>query len=295
MEDKKYTVLASSGDNQLGGEDFDDCLMDHLIKNFETKYPHKLEATDKRRLRRQCERAKKDVSVYFEFELVLERVCGTNIDLKETVTRQMFDKLTEHLCLRVLEPVKQCLKQAELKPKDIDKVVLVGGSSRLSAVQDVLRKYFHGKELHVRTNPDEAIAYGAAIQAAISSGKYGDNPPCIVDITPFSLGTEVVGNRLAIVTPKNTQLPSKNIGTFRTAHDFQTAVTVFVYQGENETEADKNTLLGEFTLKDLKRARAGKVKFDVTFSIDEDGILTVTALEKGTKNFGNIRIDRCVK
>jgi molecular chaperone DnaK (HSP70) len=295
MEDKKYTVLASSGDNQLGGEDFDDCLMDHLIDNFESKYPRKLEATDKRRLRRQCERAKREVSVHFEYEVVVERVGGTNTDLKETVTRPMFNKLTKHLCSRVLEPVEQCLKQAKLQPEDIDKVVLVGGSSRLSAVQDVLRKYFHGKKLHDRTNPDEAIAYGAAIQATISSGKYGDNPPCIVDITPFSLGIEEVGNKFKIVTPKNTQLPSTHTAVFRTAFDLRTAVKFTVYQGENTTEADKNTLLGEFKLYDIRLAPAGQVKFDVTFSIDEDGILTVTAVEQGTQNMGKIKIDRYVK
>jgi molecular chaperone DnaK (HSP70) len=296
MEAKKYTVLASSGDNQLGGEDFDDCLMEHLINNFESKYPHKLEATDKRRLRRQCERAKREVSVHFEYEVVVERVGGTNTDLKEIVTRPMFNELTNHLCLRVLKPVEQCLKQAELQPEDIDKVVLVGGSSRLSAVQDVLRKYFHGKKLHVRTNPDEAIAYGAAVQAAISSGKYGDNPPYIIDITPFSLGVGIRGNKLFIVTPKNTQLPSTNTNkTFETADDFQTAVSFRVYQGENIAEADKNTFLGMFILYGVRSAPAGQVKFDVTFSIDEDGILTVTAAEQGTKNVGKIKIDRCVK
>jgi molecular chaperone DnaK (HSP70) len=295
MEAKKYTVLASSGDNQLGGEDFDDCLMDHLIDNFESKYPRKLEATDKRRLRRQCERAKREVSAHFEYEVVVERVGGTNTDLKEIVTRPMFNKLTNPLCSRVLKPVEKCLKQAELQPEDIDKVVLVGGSSRLSAVQDVLRKYFRGKELHVRTNPDEAIAYGAAIQAAISSGKYGDDPPCIVDITPFSLGIGLVHNKFSIVTPKNTQLPSQNTCVYVTVYDFQGSIWFPVYQGENMVEADKNTLLGKFILYDIRRAPAGQVAFDVTFNIDEDGILTVTGLEQGTKNMCKIKIDRCVK
>ncbi|KAF4521104.1 hypothetical protein B566_EDAN009059 [Ephemera danica] len=295
MEKKRYTVLASYGDNKLGGEDFDDILMDHLVQKFEEKHPLKLDPRDKRRLRRQCERAKRDLTDYYEGEIVVERVAGTISDLRETVTRKQFLSLTSDLFPRVLMPVKQCLQDAKLRPSDIDEVVLVGGSSRLLPIQELLSDFFRGKKLHVRTDPDEAIAFGAAIQAAISSGQHGDNPPVIREITPMSLGVGVHGNKMHVITPKNTPLPTKATYRFQTVENYQEEVVIEVYQGENVNSASKNTLLGTFTMHNIRKAPAGQVQLDETFSINEDGILSVTAVEVGTKNVVQVKVQKPVK
>ncbi|KAF4524214.1 hypothetical protein B566_EDAN013334 [Ephemera danica] len=294
MEKNQYTVLSSHGDNKLGGEDFDDLLMDHLVQSFEKKHPGmKLDAMDKRRLRRQCERAKRELENHQSTEVVVKRITDSETSFRETVTRRKFQSLIRHLFPRVMNPVKQCLIDAKLKPSEVSEVVLVGGSSCMKSIQTLLQKHFPRVKLHRRINPDEAIAYGAAIQAAISSGQYGDNPPIIKDITPLSLGVEANGNQLSVLIAKNSQLPAKITKEFCTSGHLQSIAEINVYQGENP-RANQNTLLGTFELNGLRRALAGMVKLDITFNINVDGILIVSAVEIGTSNAKQITINRSV-
>jgi molecular chaperone DnaK (HSP70) len=290
-----YRVLASNGDNQLGGEDFDDCLMDYIVKKFQKKHKGiKLEPSDKRRLRRQCETAKRDLTDYESADVNVARIAGTRTNLEETITASRFQELTSDLCKRILEPIKQCLLEAKLTAERIDKVVLVGGMSHMKQVQNLLKEYFPKTELDMRTNPDEAIAHGAAIQAAILSGQYqGDLQ--ILDILPISLGIKVDEDQYYVIVPKNSPLPIKITKTgFTTPPKFEPTSSLFfvVYQGEDPTDLTKNVLLGKFKLSNINNPLPGRATFAVTFEVNEDGILSVTASEEGANNTNQITLTR---
>ncbi|KAF4532528.1 hypothetical protein B566_EDAN010820 [Ephemera danica] len=291
MEKKQYTVLSSYGDNQLGGEDVDDILMYHLVKVFEEKHPDMhIDVDDMQKLRRECERAKKELGCLQMTDVIVKRVLKSDIVYRETITRGTFHSLISPLFPRILNPIKKCLQEANLEAKDINEVVLVGGSSLLQPIQNILKEQFPGVQLHMQIRPDEAIAYGAAIQAAISSGKYFETHLIIKDITPFSLGIEENSRFFDVLIPKNTPLPASMVKEFCTTRNYQSVAQFNVYQGENRF-VKNNTFLGSFELTNIRRAPAERTKFNVTFILDLDGILTVSAMEIGTNNSKEIKIN----
>ncbi|KAF4526930.1 hypothetical protein B566_EDAN015979 [Ephemera danica] len=286
---ENLVVKASHGDNCLGGQNFDENLMQYLI---ETHLQDKiLKRIDRSRILLACEKAKQKLSENTEYSMLLARIAGS--DLSATVSRKKFEEINSDLFSRALQPIEECLKDANLSKSDIDEVVLAGGSSHMPKMQQMLRHFFDDKPLNASINPDEAIAHGAALQAAILTGQCTIKLS-IKDITPFSLGIEVKGEKISIIINKRSQIPCKETSQYITTVDNQTEVLISVYQGENVDEADENTKLGKFTLNNVTARKAGETKIDVTFEIDEDGILNVTASEVGMENTNSIVLSKKV-
>ncbi|KAF4525754.1 hypothetical protein B566_EDAN002015 [Ephemera danica] len=282
-----FVVKASRGDNDLGGQDIDQRLLEHILKSQQLS-GRTLNGPDKSRILYECEKTKRILSSKMESEIILSNVAGVN--LRITITRETFENINSDLFERAMKPVRDCLSAAKLTVSKIDEVVLAGGSSNIPKMKELLVKFFKGKKLHEGINPEEAIAHGAALQAAIIA-KDPSLRTTITDITPHSLGIEVIGNVFSIITRKDSHIPCEHSGRYSTTVDFQKAIRITVYQGENSVAADANTLLGEFNLDDIRVAKEGEVSCDVTFKIDENGILHVTAKEvSDTKtNFKTIR------
>jgi len=291
LGDGVFEVLATAGDNRLGGDDFDQVLMDYLVQEFKKDNGIDL-SQDKmavQRLKDAAEKAKKDLSGVTSTQISLPFITAGEagpLHLEVTMTRAKFDDLTAHLVERTMVPTRQAMKDAGLSASQIDKIILVGGSTRIPAVQEAIKKET-GKEPHKGVNPDEVVAMGAAVQGGVLTGDVKD--VVLLDVTPLSLGIETMGGVFTKLIERNTTIPTSKSQTFSTAADNQPAVDIHVLQGERPMSTDNKTL-GRFQLADIPPAPRGVPQIEVTFDIDKNGIVNVKAKDLGTQKEQNITI-----
>ena len=282
LADGTFDVLATAGDNMLGGDDFDNAVVNHILDTFQKEEGIRLQDNMAlSRIKEAAEKAKKDLSGMMQTQISLPFIAqrdGAPLHLEMTLTRAKFDELTRHLVARTEEPVRQALRDAKMQPSDIDQVLLVGGSTRIPAVQESVKRLL-GKEPNKSVNPDEVVSMGAAIQGGIIAGDVKD--VVLLDVTPLSLGIETMGGVMTVLIERNTTIPTTKSQIFSTAEDNQPAVDIHVLQGERSMARDNKTL-GLFKLDGIDRAPRGVPQIEVTFSIDVNGIVNVKA--KDLKN-----------
>ena len=290
IEEGVFEVLATAGDTHLGGEDFDNRVIDYLVKQYKRKNDVDVSKNTRAmgKLKREVEKAKRTLSSQMSTKIEIEAFEGGN-DFSETLTRAKFEELNLDLFRRTMMPVEQVLKDAGVKKDEIDDIVLVGGSTRIPKVQQLLKDYFGGKEPSKGINPDEAVAYGAAVQGGILSGEEGSKGVLLIDVCPLTLGIETTGGVMTKLIARNSVVPTKKSQIFSTAVDNQPTVRIQVFEGERSMTKDNN-LLGEFDLQNIPSAPRGVPQIEVTFEIDANGILKVAALDKGTGKSNSIVI-----
>ena len=286
LNEEVFEVRATCGDTHLGGEDFDNRLVNYCAKKFKENTGIDISGNQKakRRLKLECEKAKRNLSTAIEAHIEIENLANEE-SLSITVSRSDFENMCQDLFNKCIEPLKKSLSDAKITKDKISEVVLVGGSTRIPKICEIVENFFDGKSLNKNINADEAVAYGATYEAAVIMDleDEGLEKLVLLDVTPLSLGVEIEGERMSVIIPRNKPIPIKKTNNYVTTCDFQEEAEICVYQGEREFITD-NVKLGEFTVKNIRKAPAGNVHFDITFEVDYNSILKVTAQEVGSNN-----------
>ncbi|CAK7567694.1 MAG: Hsp70 chaperone [Sporothrix epigloea] len=293
IEEGIFEVKSTAGDTHLGGEDFDNRLVNHFVQEFKRKNKKDVSTNARalRRLRTACERAKRTLSSSAQTSIEIDSLFE-GIDFYTSITRARFEELCQDLFRSTLQPVDRVLTDAKIDKSQVHEIVLVGGSTRIPRIQKLITDYFNGKEPNKSINPDEAVAYGAAVQAAILSGDTSSkstNEILLLDVAPLSLGIETAGGMMTKLIPRNTTIPTKKSEVFSTFSDNQPGVLIQVFEGERQRTKDNN-LMGKFELTGIPPAPRGVPQIEVTFDLDANGIMNVSAVEKGTGKSNQIVI-----